>query len=339
MPNPNTPSFPSAIATDSVLPVASASFSTSLTTNITSTDVTIPVLTTSGLNTPCFVRIDNEIVLATGTTGGSLTGCTRGVDSTSNVSHLSGATVAAYIFEWHFNQLAAEVKSIENFVGVNGENLILSGQSAAGGDLSGNYPAPILKTIGTITPGAYTNSDITVDAKGRITLISSGSASIATIVYRAAVAQGGFAVLGFNVPSSNAPTAVIYNVSQTLYAVAQFSTTNYIQDHFIIPANYSGSVSVDIRWRAVPTTGNVNWSFAFVGVGSGGTLDANFGTAGTAVVASAGTSNRIVQTTITGFDISSLAAGEDCFFQLTRGTSGDTLSGVAELLSVRIILS
>jgi hypothetical protein len=124
MANPNTAVFPGAVATDTDLPVATNSFSTTLNGSITSSATSLTLTSASGLNVPCVLKIDSEYILATSLSTNTLSGCTRGLYGSTGASHSSGATVTAPIVASHVNQLAAEVKAIETAVsGLGGFSL------------------------------------------------------------------------------------------------------------------------------------------------------------------------------------------------------------------------
>jgi hypothetical protein len=68
-------------------------YSTTLTSTINGTVTTIPVVSTTGFSATGAIIIGVELITYTGITATSFTGCTRGVNGSSNVSHTSGTYV------------------------------------------------------------------------------------------------------------------------------------------------------------------------------------------------------------------------------------------------------
>lgn len=117
--NPNIAVFPNGFAGDNNLFVAKDLASSILASNITSSQLTIPVTVGSVFVAPSLVTIDNETISICSISSNTLNVCTngRGFNNTSAVSHISGKVVYAGISSYYFNQLAAETKSIELYLG------------------------------------------------------------------------------------------------------------------------------------------------------------------------------------------------------------------------------
>jgi hypothetical protein len=117
--------FPLRVATDDDLLIAQNRISTTLAQGITAIDTNIIVVDPTGIALDQVLSLDRdgEIVKVMGPAVGKAFPVARGFDGTPPVAHGVGAAVVGNIVAWHHNAMSTEVMAIENFLGVNGNNL------------------------------------------------------------------------------------------------------------------------------------------------------------------------------------------------------------------------
>lgn len=87
-----------ALSDEQLVFAPSTDFSTTLSSNIVSTDLTVPVASTTGFPSAGYLFIDNEVIQYTGKTSNSFTGCSRGKYATLASTQFLGTAI--YIGAW-----------------------------------------------------------------------------------------------------------------------------------------------------------------------------------------------------------------------------------------------
>jgi len=72
------------------------------------------------------IVIGSEVIRCTGFTSNRFSGCSRGLDGTSAVSHVAGSPVVARLVAGHVTRLQDEVIAIEDAIGIDGANVNLA---------------------------------------------------------------------------------------------------------------------------------------------------------------------------------------------------------------------
>ncbi len=123
-------SWPTGVASDAELSILKNNLASTLNGAIDAVTTTVVLTDASAFPTAGYVTIDTEAIKYTGKSTNTLTGVTRGADSTTAATHSNGAAVLHLYVAAHHNTLKDEIKAIETSLDLTASRALVS---SAGG--------------------------------------------------------------------------------------------------------------------------------------------------------------------------------------------------------------
>lgn len=165
---------------------------TALNGNISATDLTIPFMATTGIPVSGTIQIGSERITYTGISSGNFIGCTRGVSSTTAVSHAYGDTVYVLVFANSSDVGAASTLNgaltassttpiaLTSTTGFSASGVVLVSAELTNPDELISYTSVVGSTLaGTITRGVGGTTGAIHSSGATVTQMRGGSLTVA----------------------------------------------------------------------------------------------------------------------------------------------------------------
>jgi hypothetical protein len=245
--NPNTACWPAAACTDANLFVYSNNISRSgamrLSGAINSAVTSIVVNDATGVLVPVILTIDAEILHCATLTTNTFSGCVRGREGSTAVSHSDATVVRGYLTAYTLNQYAKEIMALQTSLQLAANRVVLGGGTTAPTVTAANSNTThaLFATAGAPAFRALADADI----PNTITV------DLATLATTATTANAGDSATAF-FPSGTIEVARLPAATTTASGIAEAAidtevTTGTDAARYVTPDALAGSTIFGVR--------------------------------------------------------------------------------------------